>query len=133
MDIRSTISFDIPRPLIETLGITEDTPFVVTFNNGTLIVEPIIEKSNNYDDATLDIEYENNDWYEEGYEEGYEDGHEDGKCEGYRQGYRAGYEDAGHGRAFDNTYPYATCDYLCHTCRFFNAVTETCSVFDNKE
>lgn len=68
MDIRSKFSFNIPEALIEALGITEDTPFVVSFEDGKLTVEPILDDNEESNDVTVDIESENDAWYEEGYE-----------------------------------------------------------------
>ena len=121
MDIRSKFSFNIPEALIETLGITEDTPFVVSFEDGKLTVEPILDYNEEVDDVTVDIESENDAWYEEGYDEGL--------CDGYTKGYSIGYDDAENGRDFDDSYPDECgidCDYDCEHCQFYNASKDTC-------
>ena len=92
MDIRSKFSFNPPTALIEALGITENTPFVVSFEDGKLTVEPILDYNEEADDVTVDIESENDAWYEEGYDEGHYDG--------YTKGYSVGYDDAENGREF---------------------------------
>jgi hypothetical protein len=127
MDIRSKFSFNIPEALIETLGITEDTPFVVSFEDGKLTVEPILDDNEGSNDVTVDIESENDAWYEEGYDEGHYDG--------YTKGYSVGYDDAENGRKFNDAYPEdcgIDCDYDCENCRFYNASKDTCEASEEE-
>lgn len=127
MDIRSKFSFNIPEALIETLGITEDTPFVVSFEDGKLTVEPILDNNEESNDVTVDIESENDAWYEEGYDEGHYDG--------YTKGYSVGYDDAENGREFNDAYPEdcgIDCDYDCENCRFYNASKDTCEASEEE-
>ena len=127
MDIRSKVSFNIPEALIEALGITEDTPFVVSFEDGKLTVEPILDDNEESNDVTVDIESENHAWYEEGYDEGHYDG--------YTKGYSVGYDDAENGREFNDAYPEdcgIDCDYDCENCRFYNASKDTCEASDEE-
>ena len=131
MDIRSTISFNIPEALIELLGITENTPFAAKFQNGRLTVSPIFEGAVENDNAIITIESESDEWYEEGFEEGYEEGH----CDGYREGYGIGYDDAENGREFDDVYPDdcgIDCDYDCENCQFYNTSKNTCEAPDEE-
>ena len=127
MDIRSKFSFNIPEALIEPLGITEDTPFVVSFEDGKLTVEPILDDNEESNDVTVDIESENDAWYEEGYDEGHYDG--------YTKGYSVGYDDAENGREFNDAYPEdcgIDCDYDCENCRFYNASKDTCEASEEE-
>jgi hypothetical protein len=127
MDIRSKFSFNIPEALIEVLGITEDTPFVVSFEDGKLTVEPILDDNEESNDVTVDIESENDAWYEEGYDEGHYDG--------YTKGYSVGYDDAENGREFNDAYPEdcgIDCDYDCENCRFYNASKDTCEASEEE-
>ena len=127
MDIRSKFSFNIPEALIEELGITEDTPFVVSFEDGKLTVEPILDDNEESNDVTVDIESENDAWYEEGYDEGHYDG--------YTKGYSVGYDDAENGREFNDAYPEdcgIDCDYDCENCRFYNASKDTCEASEEE-
>lgn len=127
MDIRSKFSFNISEALIEALGITEYTPFVVSFEDGKLTVEPILDDNEESNDVTVDIESENDAWYEEGYDEGHYDG--------YTKGYSVGYDDAENGREFNDAYPEdcgIDCDYDCENCRFYNASKDTCEASDEE-
>lgn len=127
MDIRSKFSFNIPEALIEALGITEDTPFVVSFEDGKLTVEPILDEDEESNDVTVDIESENDAWYEEGYGEGHYDG--------YSKGYSVGYDGAENGREFNDAYPEdcgIDCDYDCENCRFYNASKDTCEASEEE-
>ena len=127
MDIRSKFSFNIPEALTEALGITEDTPFVVSFEDGKLTVEPILDDNEESNDVTVDIESENDAWYEEGYDEGHYDG--------YTKGYSVGYDDAENGREFNDAYPEdggIDCDYDCENCQFYNASKDTCEASDEE-
>ena len=127
MDIRSKFSFNIPEALIKALGITEDTPFVVSFEDGKLTVEPILDDNEESNDVTVDIESENDAWYEEGYDEGHYDG--------YTKGYSVGYDDAENGREFNDAYPEdcgIDCDYDCENCRFYNASKDTCEASEEE-
>ena len=127
MDIRSKFSFNPPKALIEALGITENTPFVVSFEDGKLTVEPILDYNEESDDVTVDIESENDAWYEEGYDEGHYDG--------YTKGYSVGYDDAENGREFNDTYPVdcgIDCDYDCEHCQFYNASDDTCGASEEE-
>ena len=127
MDIRSKFSLNIPEDLIKALGITEDTPFIVNFENGALTVEPILDDAENTEDVTVSIESENDAWYEEGYNEGIYDG--------YSKGYSVGYDDAENGREFNDEYPDdcgIDCDYDCESCRFYNASKDLCGASEGK-
>ena len=78
-------------------------------------------------DVTVDIESENDAWYEEGYDEGHYDG--------YTKGYSVGYDDAENGREFNDAYPEdcgIDCDYDCENCRFYNASKDTCEASDEE-
>ena len=96
MDIRTIITIKLPHALIEALGITEDTPFIVSFDKDSLTIEPIFNE-----DEIEELEAEDDLWYEEDYEEGYEEGHHDG----YMRGYQAGYEASESGSGYNDTYP----------------------------
>ena len=130
MDIQ--FSFNIPHALIEALGITEDTPFVISFEDGRVTVEPILDENKEIDHAIVTLESENKEWYEEGYDEGYGEGFDDG----YLKGYSAGYDDGENGRDYNGDYPDdcgIDCDYDCQNCPFYNADTDTCEVTADDE
>ncbi len=110
MDIRTKFTLNIPEALIQALGITEDTLFVVSFDDGRLIIEPIFEET---EDDLFDMDTQRDAWHKEGYNKGVFDG--------YIRGYRQGFDDATDGRAFDDSYP-ADCDYDCLGCRFYNPI-----------
>jgi hypothetical protein len=118
MDIRTKFTFNIPEALIEALGITENTPFVVSYQEGILTVEPILEET---EDDLFDMDTQRDAWHEEGYNEGVFDG--------YTRGYHQGFDDATDGRSFDDTYP-ADCDYDCPNCRFCNATNDIHNAYD---
>ena len=101
--------------------------FVVSFEDGKLTVEPILDDNEESNDVTVDIESENDAWYEEGYDEGHYDG--------YAKGYSVGYDDAENGREFNDAYPEdcgIDCDYDCENCRFYNASKDTCEASDEE-
>ena len=115
MDIRTKIIINLPEPLIEALQITEDTPFLVRFEDGSLIIEPLF----------LDGEDSGEDFSpSSGYcgcrEEEEEDEYPDGFEDGYEEGYRFGFHDGSNMRKFNKSYPRdcgIDCDYDCRNCR----------------
>ena len=127
MDIRSTISLNIPEALVTALGITDETPFVVNFKDGVLTIEPIVTETEELDDAIIHIESENDEWYEEGYSEGHYDG--------YMRGYQAGYSDSENGLEFDDNYiddDAVDCDYDCDNCCYYDTLSNTCEALDEE-
>ena len=112
MDIRTKIIINLPEPLIEALQITEDTPFLVRFEDGSLIIEPLFLDG---EDSGEDLsgycgcrEEEEGDEYPDGFEDGYE------------EGYRFGFHDGSNMRKFNKSYPRdcgIDCDYDCRNCR----------------
>ena len=95
MDIRSKFSFNIPEALIEALGINDDTIFIVSYENGSITVEPLTDEENT--EAIEDYEDEIDTAFEDGYEEGF--------CSGYLDGYKKGYTDAKAGLKYDDSIP----------------------------
>ena len=46
MDFKTKFRFDIPEALIEALGINDDTVFIVSYENGSISVEPLTDEEN---------------------------------------------------------------------------------------
>lgn len=93
MKNRNIFSFTIPHHLVEDLHITENTPFMVSFENGTITIEPLLEESQ---DNLFDNEFDCT--------PSYVDGYADGILQGYTNGYSLGFDDATAGRSFNNAY-----------------------------
>lgn len=93
MDIKTKFRFDIPEALIEALGINDDTVFIVSYENGSITVEPLTEEENI--EGIEEYEDESDDAFDDGYEEGY--------YTGYPDGYKKGYTDAKAGLKYDAT------------------------------
>lgn len=91
MDIKTKFRFDIPEALIEALGINDDTVFIVSYENGSISVEPLTDEENT--EAIEDYEDEIDDAFDEGY------------CTGYPEGYRKGFTDAKAGLKYDDSVP----------------------------
>lgn len=95
MDIKTKFRFDIPEALIEALGINDDTVFIVSYENGSITVEPLTEEEN----------IEEIEEYEDEIDNAFEDGYEEGYYTGYPDGYKKGYTDAKAGLKYDATVP----------------------------
>ena len=95
MDFTTKFRFDIPEALIEALGINDDTVFIVSYENGSITVEPITEEENI--EGIEECEDEIDDAFDDGYEEGY--------YTGYPEGYRKGFTDAKAGIKYDDSVP----------------------------
>lgn len=95
MDFKTKFRFDIPEALIEALGINDDTVFIVSYENGSITVEPITEEEN----------IEGIEEYEDEIDNAFEDGYEEGYYTGYPDGYKKGYTDAKAGLKYDATVP----------------------------
>ncbi len=95
MDFKTKFRFDIPEALIEALGINDDTVFIVSYENGSITVEPLTEEEN----------IEGIEEYEDEIDNAFEDGYEEGYYNGYPDGYKKGYADAKAGLKYDATVP----------------------------
>lgn len=95
MDFKTKFRFDIPEALIEALGINDDTVFIVSYENGSISVEPLTDEENT--EAIEDYEDEIDTAFEDGYDEGY--------YTGYPEGYRKGFTDAKAGLKYDDSVP----------------------------
>lgn len=93
MDIKTKFRFDIPEALIEALGINDDTVFIVSYENGSITVEPLTEEEN----------IEEIEEYEDEIDNAFEDGYEEGYYTGYPDGYKKGFTDAKAGLKYDAT------------------------------
>ncbi len=123
MDIRSKLTINISEELIKALGITEDTFFIVNYENGKLTIEPII-----VEDDDKPVEIDGSDILAE-LDAEYEEGYAEGLLDGYHEGYTNGYADARAGRPFDDTLPdeiEPICDHDCTSCQFYDAANEHC-------
>ncbi len=112
MDIRTKIIINLPEPLIEALEITEDTSFLVRFEDGSLIIEPLFLDGEDSGEVLSRYcgcgEEEDENEYPDGFEDGYE------------EGYRFGFHDGSNMRKFNKSYPRdcgIDCDYDCRNCR----------------
>lgn len=97
MDIRTKIIIKLPETLIDALEITEETPFLVLFEDGALTVEPLSGSC----EAAEENEYQ------------------DGFADGYEEGYSFGFHDGSNMRKFNKKYPRdcgTDCDYDCKNC-----------------
>ena len=95
MDFKTKFRFDIPEALIEALGINDDTVFIVSYENGSITVEPLAEEENI--EGIEEYENEIDDAFDDEYDEGY--------CTGYPEGYRKGFTDAKAGIKYDDSVP----------------------------
>lgn len=93
MDIKTKFRFDIPEALIEALGINDDTVFIVSYENGSITVEPLTEEEN----------IEGIEEYEDEIDDAFDDGYDEGYYTGYPDGYKKGYTDAKAGLKYDAT------------------------------
>lgn len=95
MDFKTKFRFDIPEALIEALGINDDTVFIVSYENGSITVEPLTEEEN----------IEGIEEYEDEIEDAFDDGYDEGYCTGYPEGYGKGFTDAKAGIKYDDSVP----------------------------
>ena len=119
MDIRTKFTINIPEALIEALGITEDTLFIVGYESGELTIEPLIDSESN--DFYYD-EQNKNEWFE-GYDE-------DDICDKDIKNYSCDSDETHNKNRCKEkilTDCGIDCDYVCGKCRFRNMNEKACN------
>ena len=117
MEIHIRFTYDLPKKLMEALGIDEFTAFSAFVEDGRLVVE-------------TEGCGESHEPFDEGYDEGMCAGLEEGYADGFRRGYRKGWSDREKGLPYDDTddepddCPYP--DRLCENCPHFCPQCRTC-------
>ena len=106
MDFRMKITLTLPEEMIKTMGITEDTLFITTYEDGQIHVEP-------YDEEDLAEVFPENDELNDDYDDDEMDedilavlasAFERGARQGYEDGYTYGFGDAHKGLPYNNYY-----------------------------
>ncbi len=105
MDFRMKITLTLPEEMIKTMGITEDTLFITSYENGQIQIEP-------YDEDDIEDDFPDEDAFDEEYDDdmqaelsdAFESGYKRGTLHGYADGYRCGFEDAHEGLPYNYYY-----------------------------
>lgn len=105
MDFRMKLTLTLPDEMIKTIGITEDTLFITTYEDGKIYIEPYDE-----DDLAEDFpnEEELNDDYDDAMDEDISaalaSAFERGTLQGYTDGYCRGFSDVKEGFPYNYYY-----------------------------
>ncbi len=106
MDFRMKITLTLPEEMIKTMGITEDTLFITTYEDGQIHVEP-------YDEDDLAEDFPDEEEFEEDYDDdamgvdflaALASAFERGTRQGYEDGYAYGFGDAHKGLPYNYYY-----------------------------
>ncbi|MBQ8408419.1 MAG: hypothetical protein IJY39_06090 [Clostridia bacterium] len=106
MDFRMKITLTLPEEMIKTMGITEDTLFITSYENGQIHVEP-------YDEDDLAEDFPDEEEFEEDYDDdamevdfsaALASAFERGTRQGYEDGYVNGFGDAHKGLPYNYYY-----------------------------
>ena len=106
MDFRMKITLTLPEEMIKTMGITEDTLFITTYEDGQIYIEPYDEDelaedfpeddefNDDYDDADMEVDFS----------AALASAFERGTRQGYEDGYACGFGDAHKGLPYNYFY-----------------------------
>ncbi len=114
MEIHFKLTYKLPKEIIRSFGITDDTPFEAYCENGILHIHSLTEEEIRELHESADADYEEG--YDEGFAEGYAEAQWEqdhpGECEDKEDEYETeGDEDECGGEDCDS------CEYYCHHCR----------------
>lgn len=114
MEIHFKLTYKLPKEVIKTFGITDDTPLEAYCENGVLHIRELTEDEIRELHESADADYE------EGYDEGFEEGYAEAQWE---QNHPDECEDEEDGNDLDEDEDECSgddcdcCEYYCHHCR----------------
>ena len=106
MDFRMKLTLTLPEEMIKTIGITEDTLFITTYEDGKIYIEP-------YDEDDLAEDFPNEEELNDDYDDDAMDedisaalasAFERGTLQGYADGYCRGFSDLKEGLPYNYYY-----------------------------
>lgn len=107
MEIHFKLTYKLPNEVIQTFGITDDTPLEAYCENGVLHIHALTEEEIRELQKSADADYE------EGYDEGFEEGYAEAQWE---QNHSGECEDEENDEDECNGDDCDSCEYYCHHC-----------------